>query len=108
MHGKRTEIAVLEEQIRQGVPGAAERLRRLLEPFVIPIVGRALRPGQAASSLTRRIRALALQTAHSVGHRAEHPAWLIDLIARRLSERIIDELRRGLSTHRGLLDTLCA
>jgi hypothetical protein len=109
MHSTHKALADLEEQVRQGIPGASTRLRSFLEPRMVPVIVLALRPGPAISSLTRRIRAVALQTAQSVGHRtAEYPPWLIGLIARRLCELLVDELRRGQSTHRGLVHTLCA
>jgi hypothetical protein len=100
---------VLAEQVRRGEPGAAARLRRSLEPQLVVIVSRALRPESKPLPLTEWIRAQARQVLAIVGRRpGEGPDWLVAVVACRVGEWLVERLRAGTCSPRLLQDTICA
>jgi hypothetical protein len=104
---KHSNFLTLAEQVRQGEPGAAARLRQELEPRLVVIVGRALQSQTKALPLTGWIRGQASQVLRLVGRRPEDPAWLITQVAKRICEWLVDRLRAGTCSPE-LLETVCA
>jgi hypothetical protein len=97
----------LADQVRQGEPGAAERLRGDLEPRLVLIVARALRAQGTALPLTGWIQAQAQQVLRLVGRRSgEDPAWLSSQVARQVCQWIVERLRAGTCSPQ-VLETLC-
>jgi hypothetical protein len=101
-------LQTLAARVRSGDSGAARQLRRELEGGLPSIVRRTMQTRRATSSLGRRILAEAARLTSTVWDRSpEGQVRLVDLIARRVCDCVIDNLWASHRKERGLLDTVC-
>lgn len=96
MKRKPNEIDILAFQVKHGNLQAKERLRALLLPGIALIVRRTLQKGSVRTALARQVfhefRRAAAQ-APFVG--AKIPAALVELVASRLSDHLVEGLQGG-------------
>jgi hypothetical protein len=96
----------MAQRAKRGDRAAALRLREQLEQQMPYIVRRVIRTEAMTTDLEQRIWAEVDQLSES-GQEVVDREWLVEQVAQRMCESMIDELRPGWGSRPRALETVC-